>query len=100
MMDDWYLEMSLVGPHGERVTMRKTLDGGTARDVYKIPPPVPGLARFEQAVALLKQWEFRKGLFIEAARRIGALLAERMEDAEGWHDVERQEPARQELAQR
>lgn len=98
-MDDWFLEMSMIGPYGERYTMRTKLDHGTAGEICHIDPPVPGLVKFEHAVAILKRREFRKDLFIEAARRIGALLAERMEDAEGWHGIKRQEPARQELAQ-
>ncbi len=100
-MYDWHLEMSMIGPHGERYTMRRTLDPGTAREVSHIKPPstVPGLTRFEDAVTILKRREYRKDLFISAARQIGALLAERMEDAEGWHDASRQEPAKAELAQ-
>jgi len=49
-------------------------------------------------VKILKRREFRKQLFINEATRLGALLAERMEDAEGWHDVSRIEPAKRQLA--
>ena len=42
-------------------------------------------------MTVLKRREFRKDLFQDEARRLGALLAERMEDKEGWHGVERQE---------
>jgi hypothetical protein len=51
----------------------------------------------DQAVGLMRVREFRKNLFIRAAERLGALLAERMEDAEGWHDTSRIEPARRQL---
>ncbi len=98
-MDDWRLEMSMIGPYGERFTMAVKLDGITAREISHIAPPVTGIAHFTEAVDILKRREYRKDLFIEAARRIGALLAERMEDAEGWHDASRQEPAKAELAQ-
>ena len=98
-MDDWFLEMSMIGPYGERYTMRLNLDQITAREAHHIPPPAPGFVRFDDAVEILKRREFRKDLFTEAAQRLGTLLAERMEDAEGWHDASRQEPAKAELAQ-
>ncbi len=49
------------------------------------------------AVDLMRQRVMRKDLFIHYAENLGALLAERMEDAEGWHDASRVEPARAEL---
>lgn len=51
----------------------------------------------DQAVHLMRVREMRKDIFIHAAERLAALLAERMEDAEGWHDTSRIEPARREL---
>jgi hypothetical protein len=56
-----------------------------------------GIGTFDGAVRLMRVREIRKRSFIAAATRLGALLAERMEDAEGWHDVERTEPARKQL---
>lgn len=56
-----------------------------------------GLGTMDDTVRLMKRREMRKGLFKRACERLGALLAERMEDAEGWHDVERVEPARRQL---
>ncbi len=56
-----------------------------------------GLAGFDGAVQIMRVREFRKDLFIDLATRLGALLAERMEDAEGWHDASMIEPARQQL---
>ena len=57
-----------------------------------------GLAGGMDAVlTLMRRREFRKKLFVLACQRLGAQLAERMEDAEGWHDVERIEPARKSL---
>ena len=35
--------------------------------------------------------KFRKDLFRQEATRLGVLLAERMEDSEGWHGIEREE---------
>ena len=98
MKFEWHLEMSLVGSYGERFTMRVGLDEQTARECYRLPPPVPGLMSFDETVTCLKMREFRKTLFIAEAHRLGTLLAERMEDAEGWHDASRVEPAKQELS--
>ena len=90
------------------VRMCIDLDRHTARQFQSIKPPiqhtVPWLAgaaaldSFEDVVEIMKLREFRKDFFIRECRRIGALLAERMEDAEGWHDVSRIEPAKRELS--
>ena len=56
-----------------------------------------GFGTFDEIVRLMRVREFRKRLFIMTARNLGALLAERMEDAEGWHDTSRIEPARKQL---
>lgn len=59
-----------------------------------------GIGTFDGTIRLMKTREFRKSLFIQMATRLGALLAERMEDAEGWHDASRVEPARKQLGGR
>lgn len=56
-----------------------------------------GLMTMDSAVTLMKTREMRKDLFQQAATRLGVLLAERMEDAEGWRDTSRIEPAREQL---
>jgi hypothetical protein len=56
-----------------------------------------GVSNMDQTVRMMRTREFRKALFIQAAERLGTLLAERMEDAEGWHDTGRIEPARRQL---
>lgn len=50
-----------------------------------------------EIVRTLQTKIIRKELFRRHAERLGALLAERMEDAEGWHDPSRIGPAREEL---
>ncbi len=90
------------------VRMCIDLDQHTARQFQSITPPiqhgVPWLSgtavleSFEEVVEIMKVREFRKDFFIRECRRLGALLAERMEDAEGWHDTSRIEPAILELA--
>ena len=52
------------------------------------------------AVEMMRRKEYRKTLFQHAAAQLGARLAERMEDAEGWHDTSRIDPARKELGGR
>lgn len=99
----WRLEMSMVGPCGERYTVADELGYETAREVAHISSPdffadfVPGGNPMETVVTKLKRREFRKDLFQSEAVRLATLLAERMEDAEGWHGVKREEPARRSL---
>ena len=50
-----------------------------------------GAISMDDVVKVLKVREFRKGLLMAAARNMGALLAEHLEDKEGWHGIERQE---------
>ena len=59
-----------------------------------------GFGTFDGTIEMMHVREMRKDLFIKAATRLGALLAERMEDAEGWHDASRIEPARRQLGGR
>lgn len=91
MVPKWQLEMSMIGPYGERYTVAVELGRHTAEEVHRLPPPIPGLVSFDDAVQVLKRREFRKDLFTDTATRLGTMLAERLEDKEGWHGVERQE---------
>lgn len=98
----WSLVLSLYGPHGERQSMAVELAENVASEIARIDPPMKLRAPFEvtieDVVTVLRRKEFRKSLFRDASANLGALLAERMEDAEGWHDVERIEPAKKQLA--
>lgn len=47
-----------------------------------------------ETVALMKTREMRRRLLMDAACQLAGQMADRMEDAEGWHDPERIEPAR------
>jgi hypothetical protein len=55
------------------------------------------MPNMEVSVTMMKQRTMRRGLLIEAARRLAAQMADRLEDSEGWHDPSRVEPARQAL---
>jgi hypothetical protein len=52
------------------------------------------------AVEIMRVKKFRRELFVCLAQRLAAQMADRMEDAEGWHDASRIEPARKQLGGR
>lgn len=59
-----------------------------------------GVVPFDEAVQMMKRREFRKEVFIAVANRLARQMVDRMEDAEGWHDTSRIEPARRILEKR
>lgn len=97
------------GMGAQVVRMAIDLDKHTARQFQRIDPPIThtvpwlrgvvALNSFEEVVETMKVREFRKDFFIIECKRLGTLLAERMEDAEGWHDLSRVEPAKESLRQ-
>ncbi len=95
------LKMTFDAGWGESYTLCLDLDEETARkfDTLKPPGPFDGIGKdaFMVVAEKMKVRKYRKDLFVSAARRLGAQLAERMEDAEGWHDLSRVEPARESL---
>ena len=96
------LKLTFDSGRGEQYTMAIELSEDVASDIEKLPPIAdrgPVMDSFEEAIEVLRMKQFRKDLFVGQARNLGALLAERMEDAEGWHDASRIEPARRELKQ-
>ena len=52
-----------------------------------------GVGGFDGAVDLMKVREFRRKLLVEIAKRSANAIADRLEDAEGWHDPDRIKPA-------
>ena len=73
------------------------LDKDTVDRVEKCQPPnnfMPGEISFDAVVELFERREFRREYFIKECLRLGTLLAERMEDAEGWNDISRIDPAK------
>lgn len=93
------LQITLRDNHGVEQPLTIAVD---VDDEVRIAPRAvdemkAGFGDMDSTVRLMRVREFRKDLFIHAARRLGALLAERMEDAEGWHDASRIEPARKQL---
>lgn len=96
------LTLTLSDRFGRPMAMAIPIDD-IAGDAVRISPRAVGelkvglLGSMDQTVSMMRRREFRKDLFKDACRRLGALLAERMEDAEGWHDSSRIEPAREQL---
>ena len=97
------LRLTFEGGRGEEFTIAISLDECTASDLMipvaeKRPISFAGNGRrLDRVVEVLRRKQFRKDLFIAECRRLGTLLAERMEDAEGWHDESRVEPAKSQL---
>ena len=99
-MGNWKLQLMLVGPCGERYAISISVAEEVASDIAKINPPsmlAPFERSLDQTVSVLRRREFRKDLLMQECTRLGKLLSERMEDAEGWHDASRIEPAKRQL---
>ena len=95
------LRLTFEDGRGEEFTMAISLDECTASDLMT-PKPRPrpvfgGSVPMKAAIEVLRQKKYRKDMLIAECKRLGTLLAERMEDAEGWHDESRVEPARAQL---
>lgn len=56
-----------------------------------------GLMGMDDAVQMMKTREMRRDLLREAAIQLAGQMADRMQDAEGWHDTSRIEPTRKAL---
>lgn len=90
----WTLQLTFKNDQGMSYHMALDIGHDIARTLQRIEPPPPaelGLATFSDVVTILKRQQFRKDLFVREATRLGHLLAERMEDKEGWHGMEREE---------
>lgn len=55
------------------------------------------LVGMDETVKMMRTREMRRDLLLEAAVQLAEQMADRMEDAEGWHDSSRIEPARKAL---
>jgi hypothetical protein len=93
------LTMTLRDNHGFEppLAMAVDLDQEVRISTRAVDEMKAGFGNLDGTVRLMRTREMRKDLFLLAAKRLGALLAERMEDAEGWHDASRIEPAREQL---
>lgn len=57
-----------------------------------------GFVGMDDAVKIMRTKEMRRNIFAQVAEQLAHQMADRMEDAEGWHDAERVELARQQLS--
>jgi hypothetical protein len=55
------------------------------------------LVPMEAAVTMMKTREMRRDILLRTAAMLAGQMADRMQDAEGWHDARRVEPARNAL---
>lgn len=85
---------------GENYHRAIDLDDRIAGEFWEIPPPSSFLFSegFAATVTRIKKRVFRKEQFAEEAKRLGVLLAEHMEDKEGWHGEHRAEIIAQQRA--
>ena len=68
------------------------------RTVDEIKAPAGlSMMSFDQTVEVMKTREFRRDLLIAAAKQLAGQMADRMQDAEGWHDERRKDPAQKAL---
>lgn len=97
------LRLTFDSGNGEQYTIAIGLEDRAASDLMVPAPEKRAISfggevhAFDRVVTLLRQKKFRKDLFVRECQRLGMLLAERMEDAEGWHDESRVEQARRQL---
>ena len=96
------LTLDTGGVGRETFTIAIGLHPGVASDLMTLKPsPRPivagGDVPMKAAIEVLRQKKYRKDMLIAECKRLGTLLAERMEDAEGWHDESRIEPAKAQL---
>lgn len=59
-----------------------------------------GVTPMNDAVQILKVKEMRRDILERTAIQLAQQMADRMEDAEGWHDISRIDPARKSLGGR
>lgn len=90
----WTLQLTFKNNEGMSYHMAVDIEHNIARTLQRIEPPPPAEISpftFTDVVEIIRRRVFRKDLFVREATRLGHLLAERMEDKEGWHGIKREE---------
>lgn len=99
---NWTLRLVLEGPFGERYQTAMVVDAFAVRDeLVGIEPPSPfdlGNMSMDQVVTQMRKREIRHDILARGCDRLGRKLAQEMQDAEGWHDASRIEPAKRRLS--
>lgn len=103
-MDKWTLTLELRNQAGETITRRVDLNdeeissGMTPRlreslDLdHALGANVSGMT-MNTMVMLIKKREFRRSAIVAEAQSLAGSMADHMEDAEGWHGMDRAEKA-------
>ena len=90
--------VSIVNETGT-VTLATNIGENIFSDLERIEPPGPAElspgTTFNDVVTILRKREYRRHRLIDQVHRMGMQLADRLEDEEGWHGVERQETIRE-----
>ncbi len=97
-MIKWTLELTFRSSDGRAFTRAVQLDDHTAREYTTLESPQRARGPFginqlgfNEVVRMIKVRTMRKDLFRQEAARLGSMLAEYLEDREGWHGEERAE---------
>lgn len=97
----WVLQLTFKNDYGQSHHMAIDVGHDVAREIYHIEPPPPAEIShltFSDVATILKRKQFRKDLFMRECTRLGAKLAEFLEDKEGWHGASRQDNAERTLS--
>jgi hypothetical protein len=106
--DRFIIEMTIVDRHFEQppLTLAISCDRAlsiSTRAVRNLKDDVAchvTTMTLDQVVELIRTKEMRRDILFETAHRLASQLADRLEDAEGWHDASRIDPARRALGWR
>lgn len=90
----WTLILTFRGSYGESYSQAVEISPDIATEIARIRVPSPfdfhpNRSALEQTIEVLRMKQLRKDLFTDEATHLGILLAERMEDKEGWHGMDR-----------
>ena len=98
-MDQWTLLLVLKSSYGESYEVAMPTDAFMNGQywIYQKPPSSFDIGGLEACIEKIKTREFRKELLRESCKLLGEKLAQTMQDAEGWHDASRIDPARRVL---
>lgn len=101
------IEMSIRDTHGYEPPIHRAIGVDEAMrissrmvDEMKLGVDLGAALGFNDVVELIRTKELRRDVLKRLAVQLAGQMADRLEDAEGWHDPSRVEPARKELGGR
>ena len=94
-MNDYIIELRLRRPYGKKSSVvRFPADEAFAELVIplNVRPPCPyEVTKIDDVIDIMRKKVIRKERLADLCVRMGHLLAERLEDEEGWHGLDRQQ---------